>query len=335
LKVLVTGGAGFIGSHLTRRRLARGDRVVALDDFNDFYDPALKRANIAPFLADPGFRLVEGDIRDRALVFRTFAEERFDAVVHLAARAGVRPSLLQPVLYEEVNCIGTLHLIEAAVANGKPVFLFASSSSVYGVNSKLPFAEDDPIDRPISPYAATKRAGELHVFTAHHLHGLPAWSLRFFTVYGPRQRPEMAIARFIRSIEAGEPIPFYGDGSSRRDYTYIDDIADGVEAALDRGSPGSGFEIVNLGGARPVTLSELVASVERATGRTAVLDRRPMQPGDVPVTYASVEKAERLLGFRARVPLDEGLRRTVERFREAPESREPVTRASRSERTDG
>ena len=315
MNLLVTGGAGFIGSHLTGRRLARGDRVVVIDDFNDFYDPAIKRGNVAPFLRDSRFRLVEGDIRDRKLVARTFAEERFDAVIHLAARAGVRPSLSQPVLYEEVNCIGTLHLLEATTAHGRPLFLFASSSSVYGINSKLPFSEDDPIEHPISPYATTKRSGELHVFTAHHLHGLSAWSLRFFTVYGPRQRPEMAIARFIRSIEGGEAIPFYGDGSSRRDNTYSDDIADGVEAALERGAPPNGFEIVNLGGARPVTLSELVAAIEDATGRKAIIDHQPSQPGDVPVTYASVEKAERLLGFRARVPLADGLRRTVKWFR--------------------
>jgi UDP-glucuronate 4-epimerase len=313
LKLLVTGGAGFIGSHLCRRRLARGDRVVVVDDFNDFYDPALKRENVAPFLSHPAFRLVEGDIRDRALVFRTFAEERFDAVLHLAARAGVRPSLAQPVLYEEVNCVGTLHLLGAAVEHGRPLFVFASSSSVYGINSKLPFSEDDPIDRPISPYATTKRAGELHVFTAHHLHALSAWCLRFFTVYGPGQRPEMAISRFIRSIEEGEPIPFYGDGSSRRDYTYIDDIADGVEAALN--TDPRGFQIVNLGGATPVTLSELVSAIEKATGRTAVLERQPTQPGDVPITYASVEKAESVLGFRARVPLPEGLRRSVDWYR--------------------
>jgi UDP-glucuronate 4-epimerase len=321
LKLLVTGGAGFIGSHLTGRRLSRGDRVVVFDDFNDFYDPALKRANVAPFLTSPGFRLIEGDIRDRNLIFQTFAEEgAFDAVLHFAARAGVRPSLSQPVLYEEVNCVATLHLLDAAVAYGRPLLLFASSSSVYGINSKLPFSEEDPIERPISPYATTKRAGELHVFAAHHLHRLPAWCLRFFTVYGPRQRPEMAIARFIRSVEEGVPIPVYGDGTARRDYTYIDDIADGVEAALDSGAPASGFEIVNLGGARPVTLSELVSEVEKATGRKARLDRQPLQPGDVPVTYASVEKAERLLGFRARVPLPEGLRRSVEWFRSSRQS---------------
>jgi UDP-glucuronate 4-epimerase len=205
------------------------------------------------------------------------------------------------------------------VAHGLPRFVFASSSSVYGINSKVPFSEEDPIDHPISPYATTKRAGELHVVTAHHLHALPAMCLRFFTVYGPRQRPEMAIARFIRCLESGQPIPFYGDGQSRRDYTYIDDIADGVEEALESGLP---FEIVNLGGAHPVTLSALVAALEAATGRHAVLDRQPEQPGDVPVTYAAVEKAERLLGFRARVPLKEGLARAVEWHRKTASSQQ-------------
>jgi UDP-glucuronate 4-epimerase len=314
VKLLVTGGAGFIGSHLADRRLAKGDRVVVLDDFNDYYDPRIKRANVAPHLGHPRYRLVEGDIRDRALVFRLFAEEGFDAVLHLAARAGVRPSLAQPVLYEEVNCVATWHLLEAAVAHGKPRFIFASSSSVYGINAKLPFSEDDPIDKPISPYATTKRAGELQVFNAHHLYGLPAMCLRFFTVYGPRQRPEMAIARLIRCLESDAPFPYYGDGSSRRDYTHIADIADGVEAALESALP---FEIVNLGGAHPVTLAELVAALERATGRRARLDRQPLQPGDVPVTYADVAKAERLLGFRARVPLAEGLGTAVEWYRES------------------
>ncbi|HMF09356.1 MAG TPA: NAD-dependent epimerase/dehydratase family protein [Thermoanaerobaculia bacterium] len=318
MNLLITGGAGFIGSHLADRRLDRGDRVVVLDDFNDFYDPAAKRANVAPHRSNPRYRLVEGDIRDRDLVARVFREESFDAVVHLAARAGVRPSLSQPVLYEEVNCVGTLRLLEAAAARGKPRFVFASSSSVYGLNAKLPFAEDDPIERPISPYAATKRAAELHVFTAHHLHDLKALCLRFFTVYGPRQRPEMAIARFIRTIEEGRAIPFYGDGSSRRDYTYIDDILDGVEAAL---TAPARFEIVNLGGASPVTLTELVAAIEEAVGKRAILDRQPDQPGDVPVTFASVEKAEKLLHFRARVPLKEGLRRSVEWYRRQKQSR--------------
>jgi UDP-glucuronate 4-epimerase len=309
VNLLITGGAGFIGSHVVDRRLARGDRVVVIDDFNDFYDPKLKRRNAAGHQGNANYRLVEADIRDRQTLFRVFEEERFDAVVHLAARAGVRPSLAQPVLYEEVNCVATLHLLDAAIAHGKPRFVFASSSSVYGINAKLPFSEDDPIARPISPYATTKRAGELHVFTAHHIHGIEAVCLRFFTVYGPRQRPEMAISRFIRSIERGEAIPFFGDGQSRRDYTYIDDIADGVEEAL-KGPPG--FDIVNLGGSRPVTLSALVAEIEKATGKKARLDRQPDQPGDVPVTYAAVEKAERLLGFKARIPLEEGIRRSVE-----------------------
>jgi UDP-glucuronate 4-epimerase len=316
VKILITGGAGFIGSHLADRRLRQGDRVVVLDDFNDFYDPAVKRANVAPHRGNPSYRLVEGDIRDRGLVLRLFAEEKFDAVAHLAARAGVRPSLVQPVLYEEVNCVGTLHLLEAAIAHGKPRFVFASSSSVYGISKRLPFAEDDPVDCPISPYATTKRSGELQVFNAHHLHGLPSVCLRFFTVYGPRQRPEMAIARFIRCLEEDRTIPFHGDGSSRRDYTYIDDIVDGVESALDREL---GFDIVNLGGARPVTLSDLVRLLEKATGKTARLDRRPDQPGDVPVTYASTEKAGRILGFKSRVPLEEGLRRSVDWYRLASE----------------
>jgi UDP-glucuronate 4-epimerase len=318
MNLLITGGAGFIGSHLADRRLARGDRVVVLDDFNDFYDPAVKRANVAPHRRNTEYRLVEGDIRDRALVFSLFAEERFDAVLHLAARAGVRPSLLQPILYEEVNTLGTLQLLEAAIANGKPRFLFASSSSVYGTNSKLPFCEEDPIDKPISPYAATKRSAELHAYTAHHLHALEAVCLRFFTVYGPRQRPEMAIARFIRTIDEGRPIPFFGDGGSRRDYTYVDDIADGVEAALEARLS---FEIINLGGARPVTLSELVEEIEKAIGRRAILDRQPEQPGEVPITFASVEKAEKLLHFRARVPLAEGIRRSVAWYRERKATR--------------
>ncbi len=312
MKLLITGGAGFIGSHVADRRLARGDRVVVLDDFNDFYDPRFKRANVQPHVGSPHYRLVEGDIRDRALVFGLFAEERFDGVIHLAARAGVRPSLRQPVLYEEVNCVATLHLLEAAVAHGAPRFLFASSSSVYGTNSKLPFSEEDPIARPISPYATTKRAGELHVYATHHLHGLQAACLRFFTVYGPRQRPEMAIARFIRCLEKDEPIPFFGDGGSRRDYTYIDDIVDGVEAALESDFA---FEILNLGSSHPVTLTELVAELEEATGKRARLSRDGDQPGDVPVTFASVEKAQRLLGYRPRVPLREGLRRSVDWYR--------------------
>src|SRR5918999_1364613 len=231
--VLVTGGAGFIGSHLTRRLLGRGDRVTVLDDFNDFYDPARKRENAAAFLAEPGYRLVEGDIRDEALVERLFGEGRFDAVVHLAARAGVRPSLKEPILYEDVNCIGTLRLLEAARRHGPATFLFGSSSSVYGINEKVPFAEDDPVDKPISPYATTKRAGELLCFNYHHLYGLRTACLRFFTVYGPAQRPEMAIHKFTDLLARGRPVPMYGDGGGRREYTCVDDIVDGLVATLD------------------------------------------------------------------------------------------------------
>ena len=308
MRLLVTGGAGFIGSHLADRLLARGDRVTVLDNFDDFYDPARKRANVARCAGHPLYRLVEGDIRDRARISSLFREERFDAVVHLAARVGVRPSIRQPALYEEVNTLGTRNLLEAAAAHGKPRFLYASSSSVYGLNAKLPFAEEDPIGRLVSPYAETKRAGELHLLETHRVHGLTAVCLRLFTVYGPRQRPEMAIARFLRSIEAGEPIPFYGDGTSRRDYTFVDDVVDGIEAALV--APVS-FEIINLGGARPVTLTGLVQEIEAVTGREAALVRLPDQPGDVPVTFASTAKAERLLNFRARVPLTEGLSRLL------------------------
>ena len=312
MRLLVTGGAGFIGSQLVERRLTAGDVVTVVDDFNDFYDPAVKRRNVAAASARAEYRLVEADIRDRERMFGLFADGRFDAVVHLAARAGVRPSLAEPVLYEEVNCVATIHLLEAAVRHGKPRFVFASSSSVYGVNSKLPFSEDDPIARPVSPYATTKRSGELLAFNFHHLHGLDVTCLRFFTVYGPRQRPEMAIAKFTAALETGREIPFYGDGSSRRDYTYIDDILDGLEAAIARGR---GFEIVNLGGAHPVTLATLIERLEAATGRTAKLNHLPDQPGDVPVTYADVAKAARLLGYAPKVPLEEGLARYVAWYR--------------------
>jgi UDP-glucuronate 4-epimerase len=316
MKILITGGAGFIGSHLADRRRRAGDHVTVLDDFNDFYDPRAKRANVAGHLGDPEYRLVEGDIRDRSLVDSLFETGSFDAVVHLAARAGVRPSLAAPALYEEVNCVGTIHLLEAARGFGAPKFVFASSSSVYGINSKLPFSEEDPISRPVSPYATTKRSGELLAFNYHHLYGLDLACLRFFTVYGPRQRPEMAIAKFTRAVLEGREIPFYGDGTSRRDYTYIDDILDGLEAALDRCR---GFEIVNLGGSHPVTLSELVRMIELAAGGKASLRRMPDQPGDVPATYADVSKAKRLYGYEPRVPLEEGLRRYVEWVRKGSE----------------
>ncbi len=316
MRVLLTGGAGFIGSHLTRRLLARGDRVTVLDDFNDFYDPARKRENVEPLLARPDYRLVEGDIRDEPLVDRLFGEGQFDGVVHLAARAGVRPSLQEPVLYEDVNCIGTLRLLEAARRHGPKIFIFGSSSSVYGINRKVPFAEDDEVNQPISPYATTKRSGELLCFNYHHLYGFRTACLRFFTVYGPGQRPEMAIHKFTDLLWRGRAVPMYGDGSSRRDYTYIDDIVDGVVAALDLAP---GFEILNLGGAETTSLRELVLWIAEELAVEPRIDYLPEQPGDVPITYADVSKAARLLGYSPKVPIREGLRRFVAWYRERRE----------------
>jgi len=320
--VLVTGGAGFIGSHLSRRLLARGDRVTAYDDFNDFYDPARKRENVETILAAPGaerFALIEGDIRDETRVDRLFSGHlnaqgsKFDAVVHLAARAGVRPSLSEPILYEDVNCIGTLRLLEAARRHGPNLFLFGSSSSVYGINKKVPFSEYDEVKQPISPYATTKRAGELLCYNYHHLYGFRATCLRFFTVYGPAQRPEMAIHKFTDLLARGATIPLYGDGQSRRDYTYIEDIVDGLEATLDAAP---GFEILNLGGAETTALVDLVRWLAEELVVEPRIEYLPDQPGDVPITYADVTKAGRLLGYSPKVPIREGLRRFVSWYRE-------------------
>jgi len=310
--ILVTGGAGFIGSHLCERLLGRGEDITVLDDFNAFYDPAVKRAN-ATLLR--GARVLEGDVRDRDAVARLFAEGRFDAVVHLAAMAGVRPSLKDPLLYEDVNVRGTLVLLEELRRRPGTRFVFASSSSVYGSNEKVPFEESDDIHHPVSPYAATKRAGELLCYTYHHLHGIPTTCLRFFTVYGPRQRPEMAIHKFVRATLRGEPIQVFGDGSTRRDYTYVDDVVDGVVRALDRCQ---GYEIYNLGESETTSLAELVELVGEACGRAPVVERRPLQPGDVLVTYADVSKARARLGYAPATPVAEGLRRFVAWYKARP-----------------
>ncbi|HUU85641.1 MAG TPA: NAD-dependent epimerase/dehydratase family protein [Phycisphaerae bacterium] len=307
---LVTGAAGFIGSHVSEALLGAGWRVTGLDSFDEYYDPQVKRRNLAACLESDRFRLVEGDIRDAECV--AAASDGVDAIVHLAARAGVRPSIEQPLVYADVNFNGTGVLLEAAAKGGIGRFVFASSSSVYGNNKKVPFSESDRVDHPISPYAATKKAGELLCHTYHHLFGMDVTCLRFFTAYGARQRPDLAIHKFTRLIEAGEPIPVYGDGSMMRDHTYIDDIVDGVMAAIERCK---GYEIYNLGGSRPIALSDLIAAIEEALGKKAVIDRLPLQPGDVERTFADLTRAQRDLGYQPRTDLATGLKVFVEWFR--------------------
>jgi UDP-glucuronate 4-epimerase len=314
MNVLVTGGAGFIGSHVVERLLERGHRLSVIDDFNDFYDPAVKRRNVQAFTKRA--QIVEADIRDAARLHEIFASNRFDAIFHLAARAGVRPSLAQPQLYTQVNIVGTQNLLELAREFGIERFVFASSSSVYGVNQKVPFSEDDPIFRPISPYAATKLAGEALCHVYHHLYGLDVVCLRFFTVYGPRQRPDLAIHKFTRAISRGQPVEIYGDpAKAGRDYTYIDDILQGVLTCLDKNF---GFEIINLGESRTVKLLELVGLIEKALGKRADIRQLPPQPGDVPITHADITKAKRLLGYRPQVPIEDGISRFVDWFRQQP-----------------
>jgi UDP-glucuronate 4-epimerase len=322
--VLVTGGAGFIGSHLVEALLREGQDVVTLDSFDTFYDPAVKRRNLAAFEGRPGFTLVEGDIRDVARVESIFASHPIGVVVHLAARAGVRPSIEQPLLYSDVNLNGTVVLLEACRRHNVGKFVFGSSSSVYGNNPKVPFSEKDDVERPVSPYAATKRAGELLCATYHALYRLNVFCLRFFTVYGPRQRPEMAIHKFTRYIDRGLPLPRFGDGSTRRDYTYISDIIAGVLRAIERVQ---GFEIINLGGSRTTRLSDLITLLEARLGRAAVIEGQPDQPGDVVATWADVDKAHRLLGYDPRVAIEDGLTRFVEWYRSAGEGAPAVAGA--------
>lgn len=312
--ILVTGGAGFIGSHLVDRLLSEGGwRVTVVDDLNDFYSPGIKRSNIATHLTDPNYELIETDIRDARRLGEIFSERPFDCIVHLAARAGVRPSLAEPKLYAETNINGTLNLLELAREHGVTQFVFGSSSSVYGINAKVPFAEDDRIHQPISPYAATKAAGELLCHTYSHLYGLRIVCLRFFTVYGARQRPDLAIHKFSRLISEGKPIQVFGDGTTRRDYTYIDDIIQGVRAAIDY--DGAMFDVFNLGESQTVELRELIALLERSLDLRAVIDRQPMQPGDVPVTYADISKAKELLGYNPTTRIADGIPMFVEWFR--------------------
>jgi UDP-glucuronate 4-epimerase len=311
--ILVTGGAGFIGSHLVERLLAEGYGIVALDNFDSFYDPAIKRANTEQASADKNYRLVEGDIRDAGMLADLFAAETFDAVVHLAARAGVRPSIEDPVLYSSVNLDGTTRLLEACRRHDVRRFIFGSSSSVYGNNRKVPFSEADPVDHPISPYAATKKAGEVICHSFHHLFGMDITCLRFFTVYGPRQRPEMAIHKFARLMQEGEEIEQFGDGGSARDYTYVGDIVEGVVRSLRRCS---GYRILNLGGSQTLTLKELVQKIGDGLGVLPRVKQLPMQPGDVMRTWADITQAERELGWRPEVQIDDGLKQFLQWFRE-------------------
>jgi UDP-glucuronate 4-epimerase len=310
MRLLVTGAAGFIGSHVCTRLLARGDRVVGLDCFDEtLYPAALHQKNLDAIGTHEGFEFVRGDFLDQSVVDGVFAAP-FDVVVHLGALAGVRPSIAQPKRYQRVNIEGTLNLLEACRARGITRVVFASSSSVYGSRSTVPFREDDPCDTPASPYAATKRMGEILCAGYAELHKLSVTALRFFTVYGPRQRPEMAIHKFARLIQGGKPVPFFGDGTTARDYTFIDDIVDGVVAAIDRAGTYP-FRIYNLGGSRTTTLSRLIELLEENLGKQAILDRQPDQPGDVPITFADVTRSQAELGYAPRVPIETGIARFV------------------------
>jgi UDP-glucuronate 4-epimerase len=311
MRILVTGGAGFIGSHLVEKLLATGHEVSILDDFNDFYDPQIKRANIAGVAGEVAIHRV--DLRDSAAVDLLFHREKFEAIAHLAARAGVRPSISQPQLYYDTNVSGTLHLLEAARRTGIERVVFASSSSVYGICKEVPFSEDFHLTQTISPYAATKVAGEFLCSTYSHLYQMRIVALRFFTVYGARQRPDLAIHQFTRKIDAGQPIDQFGDGTTRRDYTYIEDIIQGVMAALDYTGPL--YDLFNLGESETIQLKELIAAFESALGKKAKINQLPEQPGDVPLTCADISKARKLLGYNPTTPLSVGLPKFVEWFR--------------------
>jgi UDP-glucuronate 4-epimerase len=312
MKVLITGAAGFIGSHLCERLLADGLKVVGIDNFDDFYDPQIKRQNVKECLKNKNFQLVEADIRDSAAMAQAVGDD-IEIIVHLAARAGVRPSIEKPLLYADVNINGTMVLLEAAKKHKVSKFIFASSSSVYGNNKKVPFSEDDNVDFPISPYAATKKACELICHTYHHLYGISITALRFFTVYGPRQRPDLAIHKFAKLIEQGKPIPVYGDGSMMRDFTYIDDIIDGVVAAMNKCD---GFHLYNLGESRPISVNDLIAELEKALGKKAVRKYLPPQPGDVERTFADVIRAVKELGYKPNTTIPVGLAKFVQWLRQ-------------------
>lgn len=314
MKVLITGGAGFIGSHLADRMLAEGHQIVVVDNFDSFYDRSVKIKNIRNQLKSPNYTLIEADIRSRKGMERIFSRHQPDQVVHLAAKAGVRPSLKRPERYVSVNVKGTENLLHASVKFGVRRFTFASSSSVYGTNTKVPFSETDPILQPASPYGATKAAGEALCNSYSHCFGLPVTALRFFTVYGPRQRPDLAIHHFVGKITGGKPITLFGDGTSSRDYTYIDDIVSGIRSAM--GYQGEGYEIFNLGNSTPIPLIEMVNTIEEVLGKKAVIEWKPMQIGDVPRTWADLEKSGKLLGYNPQTDFRTGVESFVKWFKE-------------------
>ncbi len=323
-KVLVTGGAGFIGSHLVDRLLELGDSVVVLDNFNGFYDPSAKRRNVAGHREHSHHRLVEGDLRDDRSLEAAFSEGPFDIVVHLAAMAGVRPSLEQPTLYMDVNVSGTQKLVDHVVAsNPETRLVFGSSSSVYGNRSGECFLETDRVDEPLSPYAASKGAGELACYAAHHTNGLPVVCLRFFTVFGPRQRPDLAIHKFCKLIDDHKPIEVFGDGTSKRDYTFISDITDGVLAAMSYDLPG--YAVINLGRSDPVVLMDMIRCLEESMGKKANLAFKPFQLGDMPYTYASIDKARKLLGYEPKVSFADGIQQFVTWYRAQRSDAHPIT----------
>ena len=309
--MLVTGGAGFIGSHLIERLLAEGYEVTCLDNFSDYYDPAVKRENIRPFLKNKKFTLLEADIRDKEALQKLFRKFKFDKIIHLAAQPGVRLSLDKPDLYMDINARGTLNILEMVKEFSIKSLIFGSSSSVYGATKAIPFTEDGEL-KPISPYGVSKRTGELLCAAYHHLNKIPTVILRFFTVYGPRQRPDMAIHKFVRLIDEGKKICLYGNGQSKRDYTYVEDIIDGVVSILDRDFD---FETFNLGNSEPISLRHLISIIESCMGKKAVIEHLPEQPGDPFMTYASIEKSGRLLNYRPKLKIEEGIRHFVEWYK--------------------
>ena len=314
MKILVTGGAGFIGSNLCERLLEMGHDVICLDNFNSYYSPDIKKKNIAPLSANPKFNCVIEDVVNHNAIEKVFIENHIDAVIHLAAKAGVRASLEDPEGFSVNNIIGTFHLLEVCKRYKVKNFIFGSSSSIYGNNEKVPFSETDNVDYPISPYAATKKANELFCYNYHHLYGMNIACLRFFTVYGPKNRPDMANFTMVRDIFNGKPVNKYGDGSSRRDYTYIDDIVDGVMACLDKNF---GFEIINLGNSEPVSLNQMISTLEEAVGKKAVINEVPMPAGDVNQTYADIGKAKRILGWEPNTKYSDGVKKLVAWYKEA------------------